>query len=179
VAPGAICGLIGPNGAGKTSMLNCITHAYRPDSGHITFDGRTLLRTSAHHMVRQGIARTFQNLELFTSMSVLDNVLVGDHTGIERAFLSAGLNAPRVRRSEAASRDRVDGLTELIRRIREEFALSILLIEHHIGESRTSRRVAACIRSSPSTRTCAWAPTFAATPASGRTATASPTTSRG
>jgi branched-chain amino acid transport system ATP-binding protein len=188
VAPGAICGLIGPNGAGKTSMVNCITRAYRPDSGDIVFDGTSLLRTGAHDMVRRGIARTFQNLELFASMSVLDNVLVGDHVRIDRALLSAGVRAPRVRRSEAAARDRalealrtvgierlagqpvaavphsaqkltemaralvsrprlllldepagglgrqeVDGLTELIRRVRDEFALTILLIEHHMN----------------------------------------------
>jgi branched-chain amino acid transport system ATP-binding protein len=188
VAPGAICGLIGPNGAGKTSMVNCITRAYRPDAGDIVFDGTSLLRTPAHGMVRRGIARSFQNLQLFASMSVLENVLVGDHVRIDGAFLTAGIRAPRVRRNEASARDRarealrtvgierladqpvaavpyaaqkltemaralvsrprlllldepagglsrgeVDGLIALIRRVRDEYALAILLIEHHMN----------------------------------------------
>ena len=80
VAQGEIAGLIGPNGAGKTTAFNVITRLYRPDSGEITFDGESLLGAPAHGIVRRGIARTFQNVELFPSMTVLDNVLVGAHT---------------------------------------------------------------------------------------------------
>src|SRR5213082_1643188 len=79
VGEGEIVGLIGPNGAGKTTVFNLITRLYRPDSGEIAFDGRSLLRTPAHGIVRRGIARTFQNVELFPSMTVLENVLVGSH----------------------------------------------------------------------------------------------------
>ena len=79
VESGRIAGLIGPNGAGKTTLFNLITRLYRPDSGEISFDGRSLLRTPAHRVVRRGIARTFQNVELFPTMSVLENVLVGKH----------------------------------------------------------------------------------------------------
>src|SRR5205823_14509269 len=79
VESGQIAGLIGPNGAGKTTLFNLITRLYRPDSGEISFDGRSLLRTPAHRVVRRGIARTFQNVELFPTMSVLENVLVGKH----------------------------------------------------------------------------------------------------
>jgi branched-chain amino acid transport system ATP-binding protein len=80
VEQGEIAGLIGPNGAGKTTAFNVITRLYRPDSGDVVFDGESLLRTPPHKIVRRGIARTFQNVELFPSMSVLDNVLVGAHT---------------------------------------------------------------------------------------------------
>ncbi len=80
VRQGEIAGLIGPNGAGKTTAFNVITRLYRPDSGDVVFDGESLLRTPSHKVVRRGIARTFQNIELFLSMSVLDNVLVGAHT---------------------------------------------------------------------------------------------------
>jgi branched-chain amino acid transport system ATP-binding protein len=74
-----IVGLIGPNGAGKTTVFNVITRLYTPDSGDVVFDGRSLLRTKPHRVIRRGIARTFQNLALFPSMSILDNVRVGEH----------------------------------------------------------------------------------------------------
>src|SRR5690349_12466647 len=77
---GTIFGLIGPNGAGKTTAFNVITRLYRLDSGDIVFDGRSLLHTPPSRVVRLGIARTFQNVELFPTMSVLENVLVGAHT---------------------------------------------------------------------------------------------------
>jgi len=80
VDPGEIVGLIGPNGAGKTTLFNVVTRLYKPDAGELEFDGKTLLHTPAHRIVRRGIARTFQNVELFRSMTVLDNVLVGAHT---------------------------------------------------------------------------------------------------
>jgi branched-chain amino acid transport system ATP-binding protein len=75
-----IAGLIGPNGAGKTTLFNVITRLYRPNSGHVEFDGRDLLRVRPHRIVRVGIARTFQNVVLFPSMTVLENVLVGAHS---------------------------------------------------------------------------------------------------
>jgi branched-chain amino acid transport system ATP-binding protein len=77
---GSIFGLIGPNGAGKTTAFNVITRLYRLDSGDVVFDGRSLLHTPPSRVVRLGIARTFQNVELFSTMSVLENVLVGAHT---------------------------------------------------------------------------------------------------
>src|SRR2546429_3375208 len=80
VEPGQIVGLIGPNGAGKTTLFNVVTRLYRPDSGELNFEGKSLLRTPPHRIVRRGIARTFQNVELFRTMSVLDNVLLGAHS---------------------------------------------------------------------------------------------------
>jgi branched-chain amino acid transport system ATP-binding protein len=80
VEQGQISGLIGPNGAGKTTAFNVITRLYKPDSGDVTFDGVSLLRRPAHRIVGTGIARTFQNIQLFRTMSVLENVLVGAHS---------------------------------------------------------------------------------------------------
>jgi branched-chain amino acid transport system ATP-binding protein len=80
VEQGEIAGLIGPNGAGKTTAFNVITRLYKPDDGEVTFDGETLLETPPHGVIRCGIARTFQNVELFPSMTVRDNVLVGAHS---------------------------------------------------------------------------------------------------
>jgi branched-chain amino acid transport system ATP-binding protein len=79
VEAGKICGLIGPNGAGKTTAFNVITRLYQPDRGVITFDGESLLRARAHNIIGRGIARTFQNNELFQTMTVLDTVMIGAH----------------------------------------------------------------------------------------------------
>ncbi len=81
VAEGSIAGLIGPNGAGKTTAFNAITRLYRLESGDVAFDGRSLRHTPPSRVVRLGIARTFQNVELFPTMTVLENVLVGAHAG--------------------------------------------------------------------------------------------------
>jgi branched-chain amino acid transport system ATP-binding protein len=80
VERGQISGLIGPNGAGKTTAFNVITRLYKPDSGEVEFDGESLLGAAPHQIVQKGIARTFQNLQLFRTMSVLENVLVGAHS---------------------------------------------------------------------------------------------------
>jgi branched-chain amino acid transport system ATP-binding protein len=80
VEQGEIAGLIGPNGAGKTTAFNVITRLYKPDNGEVTFDGESLLETPPHGVIRRRIARTFQNVELFPSMTVRDNVLVGAHS---------------------------------------------------------------------------------------------------
>ena len=84
VDTGQIAGLIGPNGAGKTTLFNLITRLYRPDSGEIAFDGESLLGTPPHRIVRRGIARTFQNVELCPTMPVLENVHVGSHARGDR-----------------------------------------------------------------------------------------------
>jgi branched-chain amino acid transport system ATP-binding protein len=79
VEEGHISGLIGPNGAGKTTAFNVITRLYKPDAGAVELDGESILRSPAHKIVQKGIARTFQNIQLFRTMSVLENVLVGAH----------------------------------------------------------------------------------------------------
>jgi branched-chain amino acid transport system ATP-binding protein len=80
VQEGTVTGLIGPNGAGKTTAFNVITRLYRVDSGDVLFDGHSLLHTPPSRVIKLGIARTFQNVELFPTMTVLENVLVGAHT---------------------------------------------------------------------------------------------------
>jgi branched-chain amino acid transport system ATP-binding protein len=80
VDEGRIVGLIGPNGAGKTTAFNVITRLYDPDEGEVELDGKSLLRTAPYRIVGRGIARTFQNVEIFPTMTVLENVLVGAHS---------------------------------------------------------------------------------------------------
>ena len=80
VPEGEIVGLIGPNGAGKTTAFNVITRLYTPNEGEVEFAGESLLKSPVHGIVRRGIARTFQNVELFRTMTVYENVLVGAHT---------------------------------------------------------------------------------------------------
>jgi len=80
VPQGQILGLIGPNGAGKTTAFNVITRLYKPDSGVVLYDGQDLLKVAPYEVVRRGIARTFQNIALFSRMTVLENVLVGAHS---------------------------------------------------------------------------------------------------
>ena len=90
VADDEICGLIGPNGAGKTSLFNCVTRVYHPSEGSIHFDGTDMLSLRRHQIVTKGVARTFQNLALFPSLSVLDNLIVGAHSRhTPRLFASA------------------------------------------------------------------------------------------
>jgi branched-chain amino acid transport system ATP-binding protein len=175
VEGGRIVGLIGPNGAGKTTLFNVITRLYKPDSGELDFDGKSLLRTPPHRVVRRGIARTFQNVELFRTMTVLDNVLVGAHTRTRpfrrgaaeeraREILdyvgighvarrpAAGLPFGTLKRVELAralvaeprlllldepagglNHEEVSELGAFVRRLRDDFDLTVLLVEHHMG----------------------------------------------
>ncbi len=168
---GQISGLIGPNGAGKTTAFNVITRLYKPDAGDILLDGSSLLKAPSFKIVRRGIARTFQNIQLFRTMSVLENVLVGAHSRGHKAGVTQALEAldvvglrdrahapaaalpygtqKRVELARAlAARPRlllldepagglnhgeVAELGEFIRRIRHDFELTILLVEHHMN----------------------------------------------
>jgi branched-chain amino acid transport system ATP-binding protein len=175
VDEGEIAGLIGPNGAGKTTAFNVVTRLYKPDSGDVLFAGESLLGTPTHKVVRRGIARTFQNVEVFPSMTVLENVLVGTHAraglfkqrgarhdaleALEYVHLDAvadrpvaGLPYGTLKRVEIAralvarpklvlldepagglSHEDVEELARLIRRLRDAFELTVLLVEHHMG----------------------------------------------
>src|ERR1700674_3632492 len=102
-----IVGLIGPNGAGKTSLFNCISRLYVPNAGSIRLDGRELLGARPHEVISLGVSRTFQNVALFSRMSVLDNVLVGDHTHTAAAStLASALRLGRARRTERQAVER-------------------------------------------------------------------------
>ena len=188
VRRGEICGLIGPNGSGKTTLFNCISGFYRPQRGAVMLEGQPLGALPRHRMAALGVGRTFQNLALFRSMTVRDNILVGAHASGRSGFLAGAFLLPRARREEAAASARlaevlelldlgpvagqrvgvlpfgtakrveigrallarprlllldepacglnhaeVDELLLLLRRIRTQFTLTILLVEHHMG----------------------------------------------
>ena len=188
LAAGQIVGLIGPNGAGKTSLFNCISRLYQPSQGSVRFEDREVLRLRPHQVIHLGIARTFQNVALFRRMSVLDNVLVGDHANISSNVFGEAFKLPKNREVEAAAVERalraldvvglrhssavpagslpfavqkrvelaralvsrpklllldepagglnhteVRDLSDLIRRIHDEYELTVLLVEHHMS----------------------------------------------
>jgi len=188
VGQGQIAGLIGPNGAGKTTLFNCLSRLYEYQQGSISFEGRNLLDTPRHAIARLGIGRTFQNLALFRTMTVLQNVMLGAHCRSRGGFLANAMRLPLVAREERAigtqadqlvelldlkevahrrvmdlpfgtqkrvelsralasrpklllldepagglNHEEVGGLMVLIRRIRDELRLTVLLVEHHMN----------------------------------------------
>lgn len=114
VERGEICALVGPNGAGKTTLFNCLSRLYEPQAGAIEFDGHALLARPRHAVARLGIGRTFQNLALFQTMSVADNILVGAHCRSSGGFLRTAFRLPSVRREEVRLRAQVAALVELL-----------------------------------------------------------------
>ena len=110
---GQIIGLIGPNGAGKTTFFNCLTGLYAPTSGTVSLHGARLPQDPAL-VTERGIARTFQNIRLFPSMTAEENVLVGRHVRMDQSPLSSLLHGPRFRRSEAAARARSSELLDFV-----------------------------------------------------------------
>jgi ABC-type branched-subunit amino acid transport system ATPase component len=106
IPPRGIVGLIGPNGAGKTTFFNLITGLLRPDRGEILLDGESLIGLRPHAIVGRGVARTFQSIRLFQNMTVLDNVLVGEHCRLLASVAGAVLRPPAVVAEEARARDR-------------------------------------------------------------------------
>ncbi len=114
VADGEICGLIGPNGAGKTSLFNCANRLYRPTSGEITLDGTDLLALAPHQIASHGLSRTYQNLALFETMTVLENTMVGAHHRATPGFLRSLTGGFGVRRDQERIRaEAFDILCEL------------------------------------------------------------------
>jgi branched-chain amino acid transport system ATP-binding protein len=112
VARGAICGLIGPNGAGKTTLFNCISRLYDPGAGSITFDGRPLASFARHELASLGIARTFQNVALFSTMTVRENVCVGAHAIARGGFLANALATANAQREEHKIAERAEALID-------------------------------------------------------------------
>lgn len=107
---GQICALIGPNGAGKSTLFNCLSRLYQFSSGSITFDGHPLVGMPRHRMAEIGIGRTFQNLALFASMTVRENILVGCHSKHHAGFFRNAFRLPGVSRVEAQAQHKVDEL---------------------------------------------------------------------
>jgi branched-chain amino acid transport system ATP-binding protein len=114
VDAGQIVGLIGPNGAGKTTLFNCLSRLYECDRGEIWFGPERLGGVPRHRIAALGIGRTFQNLALFRSMTVLDNVLVGRHSRSRGGFFANALRLPLSRREEAAAHRKADELVRLL-----------------------------------------------------------------
>lgn len=187
IESGQILGLIGPNGAGKTTMFNVVSRIYDPTGGRLTFDGQDLLAVPAHGIAGTGIARSFQNLALFPTMTLLQNTMTGAHhlgkVGFARAMLrigvgkeekalaadaysilesldlahlafrpAAGLPFGTLKRLELAraiashpklllldepaaglTHLEVDELGDTIRKVRDQYGLTVLLVEHHMG----------------------------------------------
>ena len=188
IRDGEMLGLIGPNGAGKTTLFNCFSRLYTPTAGDIVFAGKSILSRPPHRIADIGIGRTFQNLALFRTMSVLDNVKVGSHPLGRTDFLSNALKLPWTRHEEQTLSDiawelidfldlnavahrrvadlpfglqkrvelaralaarpklllldepagglnhtEINGLGELIKRIRDERRMTVLLVEHHMS----------------------------------------------
>ncbi len=188
VSPGQIVGLIGPNGAGKTTLFNCLSRLYTCDGGSIDFNGLPLLSIPRHKIAESGIGRTFQNLALFRTMTVLDNVMLGCHSRTSTGFFANAVRLPSVPKEEASSaakarqlisflaldsvaqarvadlpfgtqkrvelaralasdpklllldepasglnHEEVGALGDLIRHIRDELGVTVLLVEHHMS----------------------------------------------
>jgi branched-chain amino acid transport system ATP-binding protein len=114
VFPGQIAGLIGPNGAGKTTLFNCFSRLYTPNAGDILFAGASILKASRHTIPNIGIGRTFQNVALFDSMTVLNNVMVGAHSQTKGDFLSDALGLKGMKAQDRALRDRAMELIEFM-----------------------------------------------------------------
>jgi branched-chain amino acid transport system ATP-binding protein len=188
VERGQIAGLIGPNGAGKTTLFNCLSRLYSVNKGNIQFENHSLLSVPRHAIARLGIGRTFQNLALFRSMTVLQNIMAGGHTHTRGGFFANSVRLPLVKNEEKAlhtaameiiaflnlekvmharvmdlpfgtqkrvelgralasqpklllldepagglNHEEVNTLSELIKHIRNELKVTVLLVEHHMS----------------------------------------------
>ena len=114
VPGGIIKAIIGPNGAGKTTLFNVITGTFPPTEGVIRFKDHPIENLKAHEIAKLGISRTFQTVELFTNMTVLENVMVGCHTRTKSSFITDGLRLPQVKRKESQMRDRAMEILKFI-----------------------------------------------------------------
>jgi len=114
VGKGEVFAIIGPNGAGKTTAFNAITRVFDTDGGRIYMEGQDITHIPRHHVVRRGIARTFQNIELFEGATVLQNLLLGGHRRPAGNLLGQALFSPVVRRAEIEAREKAEDIIELL-----------------------------------------------------------------
>lgn len=110
----SICGLIGPNGAGKTTLFNCLSRLYKFESGDILLNGESIRDDSVHRVAQRGIGRTFQNLAMFGTLTVMENVMTGAYCRSGEGFMAAMLRLPHVARQEAVVQRRAEELLELM-----------------------------------------------------------------
>lgn len=114
VPQGGIYSIIGPNGAGKSTVFNCISRFYTPVSGKVMFEGKDLLKLKPHQIIHEGITRSFQNVELFSDMTVLENLLTGLHPTLKKNLLSIAFNLSSVRKTEKESIKKAYEVMELL-----------------------------------------------------------------
>jgi branched-chain amino acid transport system ATP-binding protein len=114
VNDGEILAIIGPNGAGKTCVLNCINGFYKPQQGEVYFEGQRLTRIRPDKAARLGLARTFQNIELFTGLSTLDNIMAARHVTMKQNFLSSALYFGSAQREEIRHRKTVEDIIDFL-----------------------------------------------------------------
>ncbi|MCP4135030.1 MAG: ABC transporter ATP-binding protein [bacterium] len=114
VEKNSIQAVIGPNGAGKTTLFNLVSGAIKPDSGSVLFNEKSIYNLAPHKIARHGISRTFQNIKLFSSMSVLENVMVGRHVKTKAGFLSGMFNLPSTWKEERTIREKSMELLKLL-----------------------------------------------------------------
>lgn len=114
VEKGEIFSIIGPNGAGKTSMLNCISGLYQPSGGSISFDGKEITSLPPYKRAERGIARAFQNIELFKHMTVLDNLMLGRHVRMKSGLLSSGFYWGFAQREEIKHRRAIEDIIDFL-----------------------------------------------------------------
>lgn len=114
VGSGEIVGMIGPNGSGKSSFINLLSGIYRPDHGRIVFEGQDITGLASHAITRRGIARTFQNLRVFSNISVLNNLLIGRHCRVRNSLFKVYFNPRGSRKIEKEAETRVLSLLEMV-----------------------------------------------------------------
>ena len=114
IKPGQITSIIGPNGAGKTSLLNCISGFYRATEGRINFEGHELVGASPHQISKLGVARAFQNIELFSGLSVLDNLMLARHTHLKYNFIESIIFYGRASKQEVINREYVENIIDFM-----------------------------------------------------------------
>lgn len=114
IPEGCVQSIIGPNGAGKTTLFNCISRFHSPSEGRIRFGNTDLMAMKPHQIITTGIARSFQNVELFAKMTVVDNLLTGLHSLLRHNIVKIALNLPYMRRTEAEAREKAEDIMTLL-----------------------------------------------------------------
>ncbi len=114
VEKGHVCGLIGPNGAGKTTLFNCLSRLYSYQAGDIQFEGKSITNTPTHEISQLGMGRTFQNLAMFRTLPVRENIMIGAHSRSSAGFLASALRLPSVTAEEKRLRERADQIMEYL-----------------------------------------------------------------